>query len=399
MFHPLSAFIALRYSTAGRQTSFVSFINKFSIAGIALGLMALIIVISVMNGFEAQLRERILGIVPHVVVHTDKPPSEFTSLVHVQDVMTYREGEGVVQSRKGLRGVKMQGIVPDVMARNSIVAENLITGKFGLLQAGNFNVIVGRALALQLDISTGDTLRLMAAGATVYTPFGRIPSQRLVRVAGIYDVGSQMDDKVIYLHLDDITRLLRQPATSTPDVRLFLDNAFAYEKTIMQLRDIAPDNDNWRSRQGPLFDAVKMEKNMMFMMLLLIIAVAAFNIISSLVMVVTEKQGDIAILLTQGMQPKYVMRVFLLNGSFNGIKGALIGLVLGIVGVWQLNSFLDLLGIPIALSADGQGVPVDIHWGQITLVTVSSLLLCILASLYPAWRAMKVNPATALQND
>lgn len=401
MFRPVPAFIALRFSTAGKHNSFVSFINGFSVAGIALGLMALIVVLSVMNGFEGQLKQRILGIVPQVVVHNEGNllAADFATLPGVTQTMAYKEAEGVVQSRQGLRGVQIQGIDPAIMNSDSIVARNMQVGRFDSLQAGEFGVIIGRALAIQLDIRPGDTLRLMVAGASVYTPFGRIPSQRLVTVVGLYNVGSQMDDKVIYLHRQDLNRLLRRKASVPDDIRLFLQDAFAYAKTIAAITDPAVTVTDWRSRQGPLFDAVKMEKNMMFMMLLLIVAVAAFNIVSALVMVVTEKQGDIAILQTQGMTPVTVMSIFLLNGLFNGLKGAVLGGLLGVLICWQLNNLLAVLGIPLNLSADGQGVPVDLQWPQVIGVTGFSLLLCLFASLYPAIRAMRVQPATALQDE
>lgn len=239
----------------------------------------------------------------------------------------------------------------------------------------------------------------MVAGASIYTPLGRIPSQRLVTVSGFYAVGSQMDDKVIFMALDDLKRLMRQAPGSPSDTRLFLSDAFNYQQVVSQLDAEGFSSDNWRERQGPLFDAVKMEKNMMFMMLLLVIAVAAFNIVSALVMVVTEKQGDIAILQTQGMAPGYVMLVFVLNGIFNGIKGALAGLILGVGITLQLNNILDLLQINLALSVDGHGIPIDLRWHQVVTVTVFSLVLCLVASIYPAYRAMRVQPASALQND
>ncbi|WP_218309530.1 lipoprotein-releasing ABC transporter permease subunit [Alteromonas antoniana] len=396
---PLPAFIALRYATAGKQNSFVSFINKFSVAGIALGLAALIIVLSVMNGFESQLKQRVLGIVPQVVAYAPLSDETITTLPGVRAAMPYRETEGVIQSRQGLRGVQIHGVDANVMSAQSIVSDNLLTGRFSDLAARSFHVIIGRALATQLDVRPGDRLRVMLAGASIYTPFGRMPSQRLVTVSGIYDLGSQMDSKVVYMSLADLTRLMRLRADTPANTRLFLDDAFAYQQVVDALAPLEITVDNWRSRQGPLFDAVKMEKNMMFLMLLLIIAVAAFNIVSALVMVVSEKQGDIAILQTQGMTGRRMMSVFMLNGLFNGVKGALIGLVAGVAIVINLNTLLELLGIPIVLSADGAGVPVVIQWSQVILVTVFSLMLCVLASVYPATRAMRVNPATALQNE
>ncbi|GGF70015.1 lipoprotein-releasing ABC transporter permease subunit [Alteromonas lipolytica] len=400
MAYPLSAYIALRYSTAGKHNSFVAFINRFSVAGIALGLMSLIIVLSVMNGFEAQLRQRILGIVPQVLAHNATVDTvQQLDLPGVRAVSAFREAEGLVQSRQALRGVQLQGIVPTTMDEHSIVSNHMLEGNFNKLNEIKFAAIISWTLARELKVNVGDQIRVMAAGATVYTPFGRMPSQRLVTVAAIFNLGSQLDDKVIYLRLDDLTRLLRKPKTAPADVRLFLDNAFNYQGIVSALNQAGLETSDWRSRQGPLFDAVKMEKNMMFLMLLLIIAVAAFNIVSALVMVVSEKSGDIAILLSQGMTVATVRAIFMLNGIFNGLKGAVIGAVLGILAVIYLNDVLSLLGIHLALSADGPGLPIDVQWHQIVWVTLFSLALCLLASWYPAQRAMKVQPAKVLQQE
>ncbi|WP_338517214.1 lipoprotein-releasing ABC transporter permease subunit [Alteromonas gracilis] len=400
---PLPAFIAYRYAKSNKatQNSFVSFINRFSVAGIALGLMALIIVVSVMNGLEGQLKQRILGIVPHIEVTTSL--SKTQAMDGVIATMAFREAEAVVQSRTDLRGVQLHGVEPSVMMTHTLVANKLEQGKFEYIEPGTFHVIIGRALAVKLDVRVGDRLRVMVAGASVYTPFGRMPSQRLVTVAGIFDMGSQMDDKVVYMHLDDVNRLLRDPRGQGISQRLFLQDAFNYLSVVEQLSNelaVKPETiRTWRERQGPLFDAVKMEKNMMMLMLLLVIAVAAFNIVSALVMVVTEKQGDIAVLLTQGMTPAAIMWIFVLNGLFNGVKGAAIGFVLGVFITLNLNNLLVLIGSPLALSADGRGLPIEMDVVQIVSITGLSLLLCITASIYPARRAMKIQPSQALQNE
>ena len=478
MFYPLSAFIAYRYAKSSKQsqTSFVSFINRFSVAGIALGLMALIIVVSVMNGLEGQLKQRILGIVPHIEIaktptsnnelseitktptsnnELSKTPTQNSSAVSnslevaktptatakfnetptfntgnlsetpnknvsqkqyvtldeisktpidgVVASMAYREAEAVVQSRSELRGVQVHGVEPGVMLEHTLVASHIEQGRFDDLKEVSFAAIIGRALAIKLDVRVGDRLRVMVAGASVYTPFGRMPSQRLVTVVGVFDMGSQMDDKVMYMNLTDVNRLMRDPKGNGQSLRLFLNDAFNYLSVVNYLTDTmgvsASNVKTWRERQGPLFDAVKMEKNMMTLMLLLIIAVAAFNIVSALVMVVTEKQGDIAVLQTQGMLPGTIMWIFVLNGLFNGIKGAGIGLIVGIVVTLQLNNFLDLIGSPLALAADGRGLPVEMDVVQIASITLLSLLLCVLASIYPARKAMKIAPSQALQNE
>jgi lipoprotein-releasing system permease protein len=401
MFYPVSAFIGLRYAKASKGNNFIAFINFFSVAGITLGLTALITVLSVMNGFEGQLKQRILGIVPHIVVDTRNIDEVQRQAVrHVVGVLAssdFIESEGVIQSGKGLQGVMIQGVEPQVMAEHSVIAQNMVMGDFSLLREGEYGVIIGRALALQLDIRPGDHSRLISAGASVYSPFGRMPSQRLFTVVGIYDVGSELDNKVILLHINDAASLLRNKPEKLLQTRLFLDDAFDYLQVLERLAPFNLPSDNWRSRQGPLFDAVKMEKNMMGLMLLLIIAVAAFNIVSALVMVVTEKQGDIAILRTQGMSALKVMEIFLFSGLYNGLKGTVYGVIGGLLLVSQLNNILALVHAPIMLGSGGQGLPVDLQWHQVGLVVALSLLLCFVATIYPAYRAVKIDPAKALK--
>lgn len=398
MFHPTAAFIGLRYARASKGNHFIAFINFFSVVGIALGLMALITVSSVMNGFEGQLKNRILGLIPHIVADTrTASAAEINALAEIPGVLASSniiESEGVMQSPKDLHGVMIQGIEPEFMQQQSVVAENFLFGKFADLKASEYGIIIGRALSVNLGLRPGDKTRLIAAGTSVYTPLGRLPSQRIFRVVGIYDLASEMDNKVVFVHIKDSARLQRTKAESAQKTRLFLQDAFDYKDIETH---IPFETDNWRTRQGPLFDAVKMEKNMMSLMLLLIIAVAAFNIVSALVMVVTEKQGDIAILRTQGMTQPQVMGIFLFNGMFNGIKGTMLGLLGGLLLVSQLNLILDLLGSPVALGANGEGLPVDIRWPQIAVMVGMSILLCFFATLYPAIRAVKIEPAKALQ--
>lgn len=397
MFQPTSAFIGLRYARANKGNHFIAFINFFSVVGIALGLMALITVSSVMNGFEGQLKNRVLGLVPHIVVDTSGGTEDASALDKIPGVIASSpiiESEGVLQSSKDLQGVLIQGVDPEFMQSNSIVAENMLFGRIADLKKSQYGIVIGRALSIKMGLRPGDETRLIAAGASVYTPFGRMPSQRVFRVVGIYDLASEMDSKVVFTHINDNARLLRQKRVKLQKTRLFLEDAFDYKQIEQQ---ISLPTDNWRSRQGPLFDAVKMEKNMMSLMLLLIVAVAAFNIVSALVMVVTEKQGDIAILRTQGMPVGQVMNIFLFNGMFNGLKGTLFGLLGGLLLVSQLNSILSVMGSPVALGNNGEGLPIDVRWSQVWFMVSMSILLCFLATLYPAYRAVKVEPARALQ--
>lgn len=395
MFHPVFAFIGLRYSRASQASSFVAFINFFSVTGITLGIMALIIVLSVMNGFEGQLKQRVLGIMPHLTVATTNDQLDFADQPQVIGIMPYLEAEGVIQTPTELRGVAIQGVIPEQMDQLSIVAENLVVGNFESISPKSFRIIVGQALAAQLNIRPGDPLRLLVAGASVYTPFGQVPSQRLVEVAGIFNVGSELDDKTIYMNTADLQRLLRQRG-DVDNTRIFLNDAFEYEAIAQNLAGQGLEVETWRARQGPLFDAVKMEKNMMFLLLLLVIAVAAFNIVSALVMIVNEKQGDIAILMSLGMPKHSVMKIFLFNGVANGLKGAILGTVLGVLIVWQLNAILGLFNVNTGYTMAG-GLPVDMRVEQVLAVTLFSLLLCILSTIYPALKALRVQPARALQ--
>ncbi|WP_100658281.1 lipoprotein-releasing ABC transporter permease subunit [Alteromonas flava] len=395
MFHPVFAFIGLRYSKAKQSSSFVAFINFFSVAGITLGIMALIVVLSVMNGFEGQLKQRILGVMPHVVAQA--PATQITQLAlpEVTGAMPYTEAEGVLQTPNALRGVMIQGVDPVKMAQYSIIDDNLLVGQLSDLTPGSYHIIIGRALASQLGIRPGEPLRLLLAGASVYTPFGRVPSQRLVEVVGVFDMGSELDDKTLYMHVNDLQRLKRETGPVATS-RLFLHDAFAYQATADVLARESIGYDTWRARQGPLFDAVKMEKNMMFLLLLLVIAVAAFNIISALVMVVNEKQGDIAILMTLGMRRTSVMTIFLFNGMLNGLKGAALGTLLGVLLVLGLNPMFAALGVSTGYSLSG-GLPIDLRFEQVIGVAAFALLLCVLSTLYPAFKALSVEPARALQ--
>ncbi len=398
MFASTPAFIGLRYAKAKKGNSFIAFINLFSVIGIALGLTALITVVSVMNGFEAQLKSRILGIMPHIVVDTRSASNtdveQLATLPHVVGTMPFVESEGLVQTGRGLQGILIQGVEPETMDTHSVTAKHMLFGNLRQLQANQYGIIIGRALSIRLNLHPGDKARIITSDASVYSPLGRMPSQRMYTVVGIYEVGTEVDDKVVMMHINDASRLLRQKVENVTQTRFFLDDAFKYENV---LSNISLPSENWRARQGPLFDAVKMEKNMMALMLLLIISVAAFNIVSAMVMVVTEKQSDIAILRTQGMTAKSIMNIFMINGLYNGLKGTLFGLLGGVVLILGINPFLSLIGSPIMLGSDGQGLPIDVHWPQIVWLVLFSLLLCFTATLYPALRAVKIDPAKALK--
>jgi len=396
----ISAFIAFRYSRSGTKQSFVAFINRFSIIGITLGIAALIVVLSVMNGLEGQLKKRILGIMPHLVLDQAELaplPNKLEALIKAQ--VPYTEREVLVQSRSKIAGLIAQGTAIEASKPFSIVANSVIAGNWNSMQSGSFNVAISRILASQLNVDLGHQMRLISTNASVYSPLGRIPSQRLVTISAIFNVNSEMDDKVIVMHLDDLARLSRQKTDNIQQTRLYLEDAFNYRPLTEYLTQQSVPYSLWRDRQGPLFDAVKMEKNMMSLMLLLVIAVAAFNVVSALVMVVSEKQSDIAILQTQGMSSGAIMQIFLYNGIFNGLKGIAAGLILGLLACWQLNPLLSSLGSSLAFGENGEGLPIDVQYHQLVVIALASLVLCFLASWYPAKKAQRITPANSLRSE
>lgn len=395
---PVAFKIGLRYSNSRKSNHFIAFINGFSVAGIALGLMALIITSSVMNGFEQQLKDRILGLAPHFVVSSVIPENTLNLLEpFLTATVPFSEAEGVIQSKGGLKPIFVQGVAHDSLTQYQTFSENMTQGNMQSLEAGNYNVIIGRLLALRLNLALGDEVRVIIAGTSVYTPLGRMPAQRKFTITGIFDVGSEIDDKVALINLTDLARLQRKKTQTIQQQRLFMKDPFEY----LQIREILKSADlqwvDWRERQGALFDAVKMEKNMMMVMLTLIVAVAAFNIVSALVMVVNEKRGDIAILRTQGMEKLDVMKVFLINGISNGLKGTIIGVILGLLITTQINNIMQILNLPIINFLPEGKLPISIDTTQISLLILLSVTLCILAAIFPAWRALKVNPASALR--
>jgi lipoprotein-releasing system permease protein len=396
----VSHFIAWRYSRSAANRSFVAFINRFSVVGIMLGIASLIIVLSVMNGLEEQLKSRILGILPHIVVEQSPPlnvSKDIEQRINAQ--VPYIEREVIVQSRSNLKGLIMQGIDASAAQADSLIAERMTQGNYLDLKPGSFNVVISQILATQLNVRVGQRLRVISTEASVFTPLGRVPSQRLVTVAGLFSVNSEMDDKVILMHIDDAARLLRKRSSDIAATRLYLNDAFEYAPVAASLAEQNYVFRTWRERQGALFDAVKMEKNMMVLMLMLVIAVAAFNVISALVMVVAEKRADIAILQTQGLMRMDIMKIFLFNGIFNGLKGAISGVVLGLLCAWQLNTVLRWFDTGLAFGEDGQGLPIDIQWQQIVIIALCSLVLCALVSLYPAYKAASINPANSLRSE
>lgn len=400
MFHPVSFFIGLRYLRGRSGDRFSRFVSYMSTAGITVGVMALITVMSVMNGFEQQLKDRILGVLPQAVVTSadgrvplsEQVPTVLKQLPHVTKVTAITRGETIIQSANSLAAGMMIGIEPN---QYDPIADHLMVGSLKDLQPGSFNVIIGQALAVELDIQPGDKIRLMVTSASQFTPLGRLPSQRNFTVSGIYDTGSDVDKQLVFTNISDAGRLLHYKLDQMSGWRLYLDDPFA----VTELAKIPLPNNwkwsDWREQRGELFQAVKMEKNMMGLMLGLIIGVAAFNIISALIMVVMEKQAEVAILKTQGMTHRQVLTLFMVQGSSSGVIGALLGGVFGVIVSHYLNPIMSFFGVNLA--AIGGSLPVDFEPMQILTVIVGAIILSLLATIFPSYRAAAVRPAEALR--
>ena len=408
IFQPVSLAIGLRYAGARGENRFASFISLFSTFGIAIGVMALILVSSVMNGFEGQLKNRILGVIPHALVTgTDEHLAAWQPLVpqlsklpHVTAVAPIIQNEAMVQGRGQIAAVMLQGVEPDSFPAQDLLRNSMGVDRLAALQPGQFKVILGAALARKLDVLPGDQVRILASEGSRYTPLGRTPSQRLFTVAGTFEVGADVDEQLLFVNLEDARRLMRYPAGTISGLRLWLDDAFAVDALKLgALTEQAADLHlvDWRRDRGELFRAVAMEKHIMGLMLVLIIMVAAFNILSALVMVVLDKQGEVAILRTMGMNDGAILRIFMVQGAWSGLLGSLIGTLLGLALAYFINPLLQLLGLNLYIAAGGIGLPVIVEPQQILIITLGALLISFLATLYPAYRAAQIRPAEALR--
>lgn len=410
MFQPVSLFIGLRYSRARQGSSFTRFINRFSLVGIMIGVAALIVVTSVMNGFENELKNRILGVVPQVTISPQSSDSladwettagRLTFPPAVQHAAPYVQVEGVVQGNSQLRGVMVQGIFPQRESDQNVIGQHMLQGQLSNLRAGEYGVLIGRPLANQLDVQPGEQLRLVAAAGGQFTPFGVMPAQRLFRVQGTFEVGADIDQRLVLAHGSDLARLLRYPDGGVSGVRLYLDDAFAASEVSTALQQQAAAGDlkvqDWSARYGRLFAAVRMEKGMMLFMLALVVAVAAFNVVSALVMVIHDKRHDIAILQTLGLRRGQIYQVLTVQGVYNGVLGTLCGVTAGLALALSLNQILSVLNVQLMVQNGGEGLPVVINWLQVGGIGLMAILMTLLATLYPAWRAAHVQPADALR--
>jgi lipoprotein-releasing system permease protein len=412
IFQPLPVSIGLRYLRAKRRNHFISFISLISMAGIAVGVAILITVISVMNGFENELRERILGMVSHATVSTwDRPFEDWPDLIEnarehpdVVGAAPFVEQETLLRGRD-VSGALVRGIAPSLEPDVSDLDEQMIAGSLDALDDERWQVVLGVELAARLAVGPGDPVTIFAPEIRA-TAAGVVPQVRRFTVAGVFEAGvHEFDSALAVIHWRDAQALFRT-GDGVTGVRLEFNDLFRARSIAVDLADALPGFyrvRDWTQQNANWFRAVQLEKTMMFIILSLIIVVAAFNIISTLVMVVTDKQADIAILKTMGLSPGKVMQVFVVQGMSIGVIGTLLGTIGGIVlalNVENIVASIEQLLNTEFLSADIyyiSDLPSDLYAFDVVRFSGLALVLSLLSTLYPAWRAGRTRPAEALR--
>ena len=407
--------VGLRYTRAGKRSgrsSFISFISLISVAGIALGVAALIIVLSVMNGFQKQVTDRMLSVLAHIEVFDDSgsmpdwraSAKEALRNPNVLGAAPFVETQGLLVRDGVMRPSIVRGVLPGEEDNVSTVARQVRAGSFDALKPGQFNIVLGYALARALGVGLGDKVTMVLAQGQV-TPAGMVPRTRSFTVAGIFEAGHfDFDAALSFIHVEDAQRLERLPAPS--GLRLRIANMREAPEVAGQLKGQMTGDltvRDWPKLNANWYAAVQTEKKMMFIILTLIIAVAAFNLVSSLVMTVTEKQADIAILRTLGSSPQSIMKIFMVQGGVIGVLGTLAGVGMGVavsLNIDVIVPFIErLLGVEF-LSKDIyliSTVPSDLHGPDVAIIGVISVLLAFAATVYPSWAASRVKPAEALR--
>ncbi len=410
---PYELFIGLRYTRAKRRNHFISVIALISMLGIALGVMALITVLSVMNGFQKELRGRILGVASHVVIN-----GVGNRLVPWRDVMAsatkhpdvvavapFVLAQSMLSVGSAVQGAVIRGIDPKAEAKVAEVGQHMRSGRMEDLKPGEFGIVLGSELARALTVRVGETVVLIAPQGQV-TPAGILPRLRQFRVVGIFEVGMyEYDYGLAYIDIQDAQRLYRlEDAVS--GVRLKLDDLMQAPRVARELARLLPGEAyaaDWTRSHANFFRAVEIEKRVMFIILTLIVAVAAFNIVSALVMAVTDKQADIAILRTLGASPGSVMKVFMVQGSLMGVIGTLAGVAAGVLLALNIDVVVPFIEQTFGVRFLAKDVyyisdlPSDLQWADVIVIGVVSLVLTLLATIYPSWRAARINPADALR--
>lgn len=413
MFKPLELFIGQRYTHSRRRNRFISFISFASMLGIMLGVMVLITVLSVMNGFEKELRTRILGVVAHVTVSgkegqlADWPVQvkQLEQNPHVKGAAPYVQKQVMITNGNYMRGAMIQGIDNTQQHKVAEVNFKMLAGSFDTLKARDYNIILGKELASNLGVQVGDKVTVIVPQVQV-TPAGILPRLKRFTVAGIFQIGQpQYDEMGAFVELSDASRLFRL-GENVSGVRLRLDDLFQAPKVAQALQQqLGKDYKvaDWSEEHGSFFRAVKTERIVMTIILFLVVCVALFNLVASLMMAVNDKESDIAILRTFGMDSSTIRRIFMIQGSIIGVTGTIVGTILGVL----LSLNIDVV-VPFVEKLMGRKIfpedvfyittlPSDLHWDNVILIALASITAAILATVYPAKRASQIQPAESLR--
>ena len=411
---PYELSVGLRYTRARRgsgRNSFISFIALISMAGIALGVAALIVVLSVMNGFQEELRNRILAVASHIEVRgmpSLKNDAAVTAAAlknpRVKAAAPYVLGQAMLSTGDTNRGVLVRGIDPAREAEVADFGAHMRSGSLKDLYPGGFGIVLGSEVARGLGVHRGDTVVVITPQGTV-TAAGTLPRLKSFRVVGIFEVGMfEFDSGLVLINIEDAKLLYRLDGVS--GVRLKLDDMFAAPAVARELQDVLPGDAevrDWTRSHANFFRAVQIEKRVMFIILTLIIAVAAFNIVSAQVMTVTDKQADIAILRTLGASPSSILAIFVIQGALIGFIGTAIGVIGGVLMALNVDVVVPAIERAFSIQFLDKSVyyiselPSDLQRADVVTIAAIALLLALLATLYPAWRAARVNPADALR--
>jgi len=412
MFKPIPVAIGLRYLRAKRRNGFISFISLASILGIALGVAALITTLAVMTGFQREIRDRMLQMAAHATVSAyGEPITEWQKAVdlaladpRVAGAAPYVEKEALLNGPRQ-QPAFVRGVVPADERTVSVLGDKMVQGELESLEPGGFNIVLGRELAAWLGVGVGDSV-VMTIADFRSTPVGAVPQLKRFNVSGVFEVGyNEYDRSMAFVHMDDMQRLMRL-GDGVTGIRLKLhDMNLAWDVA----RDLALELggpyqvSDWTTDNANMFRALKMEKTLMAILLSLIIAMGAFNLVSSQVMLVTDKQADIAILRTLGLSPRGVMTVFVVQGSLIGVIGTLLGVVGGIVLTLNLEHILfaieKVFGVTL-LPEDVYyitGLPTELKTSDVVAIAAVALTMALIATIYPAWRAARTPPAEALR--
>jgi lipoprotein-releasing system permease protein len=413
MFKPIPVAIGLRYLRAKRRNGFISFISLASILGIAIGVAALITTLAVMSGFQREIRDRMLQMAAHATVSADGPMRDWPQAVaearkdaRVAGAAPYIEIPAMLAGPR-TEGALVRAVIPEEEGKVSVIADRMVQGKLSDLAPGRFNIVLGKELALWAGVGVGDKVVITLADARA-TPVGAMPSLKRFTVSGIFEAGYQEYDRNLALiNFRDAQRLLRMGDAAT-GVRLRLhDMNLAYDVARdLALRLKSRDGyrvSDWSHENANMFRALKLEKTMMAILLSLIIAMGAFNLVSSQVMLVTDKQADIAILRTLGLTPRGVMQVFMVQGSLIGVIGTAMGVIGGILLTLNLEHILKAIEnvFNVQLMPEDvyyvTGLPTELNPDDVTIIAIVALAMAFLATIYPAWRAARTAPAEALR--